>query len=66
MEQEQNDEPVEIVYDVLLNDGTGLEAILIGFDDEELWIPKSLISEHDEKQCSLELPEWFALKHGLI
>ena len=46
-------------------------AFLVVIGDEEVWLPKSLVSdaddyeEGDEDVC-LSVPEWFASKEGLV
>ena len=40
------------------------DAKLFEIDDEKVWIPKSLISDEDDE--SVDVPEWFAEKEGLI
>lgn len=45
-------------------------AILVEIEDEEFWIPKSVISDDSEVHSegdkgTLVVPEWFAEKEGL-
>ena len=54
----------EIVYDEIVLDRDDLGAILFRIDDEEIWVPRSLISELGDQ--SFEVPEWFATKEELI
>lgn len=53
---------------------TGVEtdkAIMVKVDEEEVWIPKSLIIEEELEEMQsmdemfLTLPEWFVEKRGL-
>jgi len=43
-------------------------AILVLDPPDEIWIPKSLIEdmEMEDKLLILKIPEWFALKKGII
>ena len=45
-------------------------AVLVGDGGKEVWLPKSQIEENvdgEEDEClTLTLPEWLALKSGLI
>ena len=34
--------------------------------DEDVWIPLSLIYEYNSENGVVRIPEWFALKKGLI
>ena len=45
------------------------QAICVRIDDEERWVPQSLV--HDDSEChaagtegTLVIPEWFAKKEG--
>ena len=46
------------------------KAILVEVQNEEFWIPKSLIADTSEVNCkgdegTLVIPEWFAEKEGI-
>ena len=39
------------------------EAVLLNFEDEKIWVPKSIILFLDDSL--VDLPEWFVKKHDL-
>ena len=54
---------VELELDIIY-DNPGGEAILVSDGDEEVWLPKSQIS--DNMDGTFTLPEWLAQEKGLI
>lgn len=57
----------EIDYDEIVRDNDADQAILIRVDEETtIWIPRSYIFEHDVERHTMTIPEWLALKEGLI
>ena len=47
------------------------EAILVNVEGTEVWIPKSLVDEDSEvyeadTEGELVIPEWLAIKKGLV
>jgi len=59
-------ETVWINYDEILQDTGEGGATLFQMDDEEVWVPNSLITDFDEDVYSVEIPVWFAEKEGLV
>lgn len=41
-------------------------AVLIEIDGACLWVPNSLIDEWDVDAREVRVPEWFAVKNGLV
>ncbi len=61
---ESGQDQVTLHYDAVERD-TDL-AVLFRGDKEKFWVPKSLISDWDEKKKQFDVPEWFAEKEGLV
>ena len=59
-----DDNLVTIDYDEIVTDTD--DAILIRVGLEDIWIPRSQISNHDEVANEMDIPEWLALNEGLI
>jgi hypothetical protein len=53
----------DLDYTEIIHETDG--AILFSIDGDEVWIPRSLL-ELDESTHTVTVPEWFALKEGLI
>lgn len=60
----RDQEIVEIDFDE--NKGRTHEARGFLIDSDVVWIPLSLLGDVDEQDKTFEIPEWFALKKGLI
>jgi hypothetical protein len=60
------DELVEVDYDEIIRDNARDKAVLFAVDDEEVWIPRSLIDYTDERAKTFYVPEWYAIKEELI
>jgi len=60
-----NGELVTLDYDDIKIDNERYEAILFVFGDAEIWLPRCLL-ELDVDAETVEVPEWLALKEGLI
>lgn len=67
------DEFVEVECDVVV--ATGSAVLVRTADDEEVWVPRSLLQDEGEEifagACELDaqtlyVREWFAAKEGLI
>lgn len=44
-------------------------AFLVLINDEELWLPKSMVADAKDYEvgdvdCTMSIPEWLARKHG--
>ena len=51
---------------IITHDGIKYEsakAVLFIFDDENVWIPKTVITEYDDTTVNVQ--QWFAEKEGL-
>lgn len=57
------DKYVTVRFDELMYETQ--KAYLVNIDDEEVWIPKSVIEDFDEKNGQMIIAEWFASKEGL-
>jgi len=55
---------VTVYFDEVVVDRDSLDATLFRMGNRELWVPKSLII--DQEKNSIEVPEWFAIKEGLV
>lgn len=60
---------VELEVEVVVKETT--LGLLCRIDEKETWIPKSLIGEDSEVRAEgdrgkIEVPEWWALKEGLV
>lgn len=60
---------VDVFIDAVLKETDA--ALLVGIDDRELWIPKSVLESHDDLdedtgETTIYVAEWFANKEGLI
>jgi len=51
-------ETITVVYDWI--DHTTDKAILFFFGDDEIWLPKSQITDLDEVANTVEIPLWLA------
>lgn len=36
-----------------------------GNETKDVWVPRSLLGEHDEDEQTIEVPEWLAAREGL-
>ena len=63
-----SDNLITIFFDDIIIDEDQYNAILfdLGPISGNVWIPRSLIEQLDEGSNEVEMPEWFALKEGLI
>lgn len=61
---ERGKEPVEINFDCI----TDREELRTRYqiDDKEVWLPNSEVVREDETRGTLEIPEWLAIKEGLV
>lgn len=43
-------------------------AVLFDIEGEEVWVPKSLMEDwpDEDDEGEIEIPEWFAIKEGLV
>ena len=60
-------ETTEIEYDSIghaTKDAIGF--VIEGDEDNLVWVPNSLIEDHDRDEKTLSIPVWFALNEGLI
>lgn len=57
-----NNELVELSHDGIQRETPG--AILYDFGTDDAWIPRSLLTEIDNN--TIAVPEWFAIKEGLV
>jgi hypothetical protein len=60
-------EDIVIIYDAVFRTETA-RAILIEYEDEEVWLPKSQVdfdmSTGRDRLMDVEVPQWLAVKHG--
>lgn len=54
---------ITIQHDEIKVDDENHKSILFIFDDEEVWIPRSIIEDYDDSV--VEVQEWFAIKFEL-
>lgn len=59
-----SNELVTVYFDDVIIDRGHLGAILFRINEQEVWIPRSLIKDRGKNQ--LGIPEWFAFKEELI
>ena len=59
-------EKVVIDYDEIELDREDLNAILFEIEERSVWIPRSLILNHDEDERTITVPEWFAIDKELV
>lgn len=64
-EDQGDQETVTLAYERVVRE-TAKALCISMHGDKETWIPKSLIREHEEDAKALDVPEWFAVKEGLI
>lgn len=57
---------VQIKYDEIRHNTGDGGATLFIIDEDEVWIPNSLIKEIWEQDNEVEVPRWFAEKEELI
>ena len=55
---------VEIFYDELIRETD--KATLFRIDDEEVWVPKSIMPDIDKAEGVFRVYEWFAFEKELI
>jgi len=60
------DNQVVICFDEIVVNRDDLGAVLFRMDNQEIWIPRSLIGWLDEEDNEVEVPEWFAIKEELV
>lgn len=60
----RNDEDAVIDYDVELRETPA--AFLFLIDDNEVWVPKSQIVEHDTRRSRITIPQWLAEEKELV
>ena len=65
MADHEDDNIVMIPYDDILQDTGDGGATLFVMGDDEVWIPNS-ISHRDIEWGQVGIPEWFAIKEGLV
>ena len=56
-------EMITLVWDELIRSTD--KAHLFVFDDEDVWLPKSQITDLDEKTKTLKIPLWLAEEKGI-
>lgn len=59
-------EAVLVKYDEILKDTGHGGAKLLRIDEDEVWVPNSLILARWEADRWVEVPRWFAEKEGLV
>lgn len=59
----RNVERVQVDYDEVFAETDDAIGILIA--DEEVWLPKSQVDDHDAALRLLTIPEWLAVDRGL-
>jgi hypothetical protein len=59
-----SDEMVEIFFEELEHE-TVDAWLIVTADGDKVWLPKSQC-ELDENDSSVEVPEWLAIKEGLV
>lgn len=57
---------VEIDYEFILHDEDTNRAVLFVVNKHEIWIPRSLLIEHDKDAHTFSIPEWFAIELELV
>lgn len=64
-EDQRDEETVTLAYERVVRE-TSKALCIAMHGDRETWIPKSVIREHEEAAGTLDVPEWFAVKEGLV
>lgn len=52
-----------LTHDGIVHEGTEAKAVLFKFEDSNVWIPKSIISDYTDN--IVEVKRWFAEERGL-
>ena len=59
-------ELIELAYEDLLRNEEAEGALLFRIEGLDRWIPRTLLYEWDEDASTIAVPEWFAVKEGLV
>ena len=56
---------VEVTYERLIRTSDSNLAVLVQFEDEQLWLPFSRLVEHDAAEKTLRMTRWLGDEKGL-
>ena len=54
---------MEVKYDAVVRETA--KALLLRFDEDEVWVPKSQVQNHYEDMCVIDLPLWLCEEKGI-